>query len=43
MYLIVNNVAKAEDHLAAQICLIPCEEFEELKETIEAYNRFGKR
>ena len=43
VYLIVNNVAKAEDHLAAQICLIPCEEFEELKETIEAYNRFGKR
>jgi hypothetical protein len=29
--------------LAAQICLIPCEEFEELKETIEAYNRFGNR
>ena len=44
-YLIVNNVAKAEEHLAAlqQICLIPCEEFEELKEKIEAYKRSGKR
>jgi Flp pilus assembly protein TadD len=44
-YLIVNNLAKAEEHLAAlqQICLIPCEEFEELKEKIEAYKRSGKR
>jgi hypothetical protein len=38
-----EQVAKAEDHLAAQICLIPYEEFEELKEAIEAYNRSGKR
>jgi Flp pilus assembly protein TadD len=44
-YLIVNNLAKAEEHLAAlqQICLIPCEEFEELKEKIETYKRTGKR
>jgi Flp pilus assembly protein TadD len=44
-YLIVNNLAAAEEHLAAlqQICLIPCEEFEELKEKIEAYKRSGKR
>jgi Flp pilus assembly protein TadD len=44
-YLIVNNLAKAEEHLTAlqQICLIPCEEFEELKEKIEAYKRSGKR
>jgi Flp pilus assembly protein TadD len=44
-YLMVNNLAKAEEHLAAlqQICLIPCEEFEELKEKIEAYKRSGKR
>jgi hypothetical protein len=43
-YLIVNNLAKAEEHLAArrQICLIPCEEFEELKDKIEAYKRTGK-
>jgi Flp pilus assembly protein TadD len=44
-YLIVNNLAKAEEHLAAlqQICLIPCEEFEELKEKIEVYKRSGRR
>jgi Flp pilus assembly protein TadD len=44
-YLIMNNLAKAEEHLAMlqQICLIPCEEFEELKENIEAYKRSGKR
>ena len=44
-YLIMNNLAKAEEHLAMlqQICLIPCEEFEELKEKIEAYKRSGKR
>jgi Flp pilus assembly protein TadD len=44
-YLIVNNLGKAEEHLAVlqQICLIPCEEFEELKEKIEAYKRSGKR
>jgi Flp pilus assembly protein TadD len=44
-YLIVNDLAKAEEHLAMlqQICLIPCEEFEELKQKIEAYKRSGKR
>jgi len=44
-YLIVNNLTKAEEHLAAlgRICLIPCEEFDELKEKIEAYKRSGKR
>ena len=44
-YLIINNLAKAEEHLAAlqQICLIPCEEFRELEEKIEAYKRAGKR
>ena len=44
-YLIMNNLAKAEEHLAMlhQICLIPCEEFEELKEKIEAHKRSGKR
>ena len=38
-YLLVGNVAKARAHLAAlqKICLIPCEEYEELKEKIEAY------
>ena len=44
-YLIMNNIAKAEEHLATlqQICLIPCEEFEELKEKIEAHKRSSKR
>ena len=34
--LMVNNLAKAEEHLAAlqNICLLPCEEYEDLKKTI---------
>jgi tetratricopeptide (TPR) repeat protein len=38
-YLLVGNLAKAKEHLAAleKICLIPCEEYGELKEKIEAY------
>jgi len=44
-YLIVNNLAKAEEHLAAlqRICLIPCAELKELEEKIEAYKRSDKR
>jgi Flp pilus assembly protein TadD len=44
-YLIVNNLAKAEEHLAAlqRICLIPCAELRELEEKIEAYKRSDKR
>jgi Flp pilus assembly protein TadD len=44
-YLITNNLAKAEEHLAAlqRICLLPCEELKELDEKIEAYKRSGKR
>ena len=40
-YLIVNNLAKAEEHLAAlqKICLIPCEEYEDLKKTIAEYRK----
>jgi Flp pilus assembly protein TadD len=43
-YLVVNNLAKAEEHLAAlqTICLIPCEEFEELKEKIDQYKSSRK-
>lgn len=43
-YLVVDNLAKAEEHLAAlqTICLIPCEEFEELKEKIEQYKSSRK-
>jgi Flp pilus assembly protein TadD len=44
-YLVVDNLAKAEEHLAAlqTICLIPCEEFEELKEKIEQYKSSKKQ
>ncbi len=38
-YLIVNNLAKAQEHLAAlqRICLIPCEEYEDLKKAVADY------
>jgi Flp pilus assembly protein TadD len=40
-YLMVNNLAKAEEHLAAlqKICLIPCEEYGDLKKKIDAYRK----
>ena len=40
-YLIVNNLTKAEEHLAAlqKICLIPCEEYNDLKNLIDVYRR----
>jgi Flp pilus assembly protein TadD len=44
-YLIVHNLPKAEEHLAAlqKICLIPCEEYEDLKKQIDVYReRAGK-
>jgi tetratricopeptide (TPR) repeat protein len=38
-YLVVHNLAKAEEHLAAlqKICLIPCEEYADLKQKIAEY------
>ena len=38
-YLMVNNLAKAQEHLAAlqKICLIPCEEYEDLRKKISDY------
>ena len=44
-YLIVDNPAKAEEHLAAlqKICLIPCEEVEDLRKAIIEYRRRGTR
>jgi len=38
-YLIANNLAKAEEHLASlqRICLIPCEEYEDLKKAVADY------
>lgn len=44
-YLMVNDVAKAETHLAAleKICLIPCEEYDDLKKAIAEYRRKAAR
>ena len=38
-YLIVNNPMKAAEHLAVleKICLLPCEEYDDLKAKLEAY------
>ena len=38
-YLIVGNLPKAEEHLATlrRICLVPCEEYDDLKKAVEAY------
>jgi tetratricopeptide (TPR) repeat protein len=43
-YLLVNNVAKAEEHLAAldKLCAFKCEEYTELKEKITAYKSKAK-
>jgi Flp pilus assembly protein TadD len=40
-YLMINNLAKAEEHLAAldRICLLPCEEYTDLKRAISAYKK----
>ena len=40
-YLQVGNLAKAEEHLRAldKICWLPCEQYTELKEKIEAFKR----
>ena len=42
-YLIANNLAKAEEHLAAlqRICLIPCEQYEDLRKAVAEYRRRG--
>ena len=43
-YLQVNNLAKAEEHLAAldRICLLPCEEYADLKSKIAAFKRAAR-
>jgi len=40
-YLMVNNLAKAEEHLTAlnRICFFPCEEYRDLKKEIEEYKK----
>lgn len=44
-YLIVNNLSKAEEHLAAleRICLIPCEEYDDLKKKIDVHRKRAGR
>jgi len=44
-YLMANDVQKAQEQLAAlrQICLIPCEEYEDLEKAITAYSKRAAR
>lgn len=44
-YLMANEVQKAQEQLAAlrQICLIPCEEYEDLEKAIVAYGKRAAR
>jgi tetratricopeptide (TPR) repeat protein len=44
-YLVRGDLAKAEEHLAAleQVCLIPCEEYDDLKRAIAEYNKIARR
>ena len=44
-YLMSGNLPKAEEHLAAlgRICLIPCEEYEDLKKAIAEYRARAAR
>ena len=43
--LLIGNLSQAEEHLAAleQICLIPCEEYDDLKRAITEYRKFVMR
>jgi Flp pilus assembly protein TadD len=38
-YLMVNNLPKAEEHLARlnKLCFLPCDEYSELKKAVEKY------
>ena len=40
-YLLKNDLKKAQEHLAAleKICVLPCEEYDDLRKSIEAYKR----
>ena len=44
-YLVLGESAKADEHLAAleNLCLIPCEEYDDLKRAIASYKRLAKR
>jgi len=43
-YLLVNNLPKAEEHLAQldRLCFLPCEEYTELKRAIQEYKQKKK-
>jgi Flp pilus assembly protein TadD len=43
-YLMAKNLAKAEEHLAAlsRLCLLPCEEYSDLKAKVAAYKKSAK-
>jgi len=44
-YLVLGESAKAEQLLAAleKLCLIPCEEYDDLKRAVSAYRRLARR
>jgi tetratricopeptide (TPR) repeat protein len=44
-YLVQGDLAKAEEHLAAleRICLIPCEEYDDLTRAIAEYKKIARR
>jgi len=44
-YLALGNLAKAKEHLAAleQICLIPCDEYDDLRRAIAEYHKLASR
>jgi tetratricopeptide (TPR) repeat protein len=44
-YLALGDLAKAKEHLAAleQICLIPCDEYDDLTRAIAAYDKVANR
>ena len=44
-YLLVNNLAQAEAHVAAleKICLLPCEELDDLKKKVAEYRKKAGR
>jgi tetratricopeptide (TPR) repeat protein len=43
-YLVQGDLIKAEEHLAAleRICLIPCDEYDDLKRAIAEYNKIAR-
>ena len=42
-YLMVDDVAKAKEHLATldRLCFLPCSEYKDLKKAVEAYEKSG--